>query len=302
MKEYKVSIIIASYNNFMLLRNCLNSLENCTHGINYEVIIIDNNSDEGTVSYLRSLKKANYTIIFNKENLGFAKANNQGMKIAVGDYLVLLNNDTEVTNNWLDELIAVAESDEEIGIVGSLLFFPDGKHVQHAGVRVASNGCGGLWAYHTHSMEYYSDHFKDIKTEQFQAVTAACMLVNKNTITKIGLLDESFINGYEDVDFCFRANKNGLKVFLAHKSKVYHHESVSKGREDYAMHNQSYLDEKWVGIIKPDASFMHFISERILIKQKMKKITRCKPELVPKLVTALGKRSFRRLERLFRYT
>ena len=108
MKEYKVSIIIASFNNFMLLKSCLNSLENCTQGISYEVIIVDNNSDEGTVNYLKSIKKKNYTIIFNKENLGFAKANNQGLKVAVGDYLVLLNNDTEVTNNWLDELIAVA--------------------------------------------------------------------------------------------------------------------------------------------------------------------------------------------------
>ena len=93
IKSYKVSIIIASFNNFMLLKSCLNSLEDCTQGINYEVIIVDNNSDEETVNYLRSIKRTNYTIIYNKENLGFAKANNQGIKIAGGEYLVLLNND-----------------------------------------------------------------------------------------------------------------------------------------------------------------------------------------------------------------
>jgi len=295
MKEYKISIIIASFNNFILLKSCLNSLENCTQGINYEVIIVDNNSDEGTVNYLKSIKKTNYTIIFNKENMGFAKANNQGIKIAVGDYLVLLNNDTEVTNNWLDELIAVAESEEQIGIVGSLLFYPDGKHIQHAGVRIARNG-GNLWPYHTHLLEYYTDLFNEIKTEQFQAVTGACMLVKRDTINKVGMLDESFINGYEDLDFCFRANSKGLKVFLAHKSKVYHYESVSKGRNDHTSLNQDLFHKKRGGIINADVSFTHFISERIHIKATCMKKIRHQPQLVPKLITALGKRSVRRIE------
>jgi len=302
MKEYKVSIIIASFNNVSLLKDCLNSLENCTHGISYEVIIIDNNSDEGTVNYLKSIKNKNYTIIFNKENLGFAKANNQGIKIAVGDYLILLNNDTEVTNNWLDELITVAESDEKIGIVGSLLFYPDGRHIQHAGVRVVLHH-GNLWPYHTHMLEYYSDLFNEIKTEQFQVVTGACMLVKRDTVTKIGLLDEGFINGYEDVDFCFRANSKGLKVFLAHKSKVYHYESMSKGRHDHVMLNQNLLDKKWARIIKSDVSFMHFVSERIHIKQAyMEAISRHQPQLMPKFIAALGKRTTRRLERLTKYS
>ena len=89
-----------------------------------------------------------------EKNLCPAKANNQGIKIAVGDYLIVLNNDTEVTNNWLDELITVAESDEKFGIVGSLLFYPDGRHIQHARVRVAINNRGQLWHYHTHMLEY----------------------------------------------------------------------------------------------------------------------------------------------------
>ena len=302
MKEYKVSIIIASFNNVSFLKDCLNSLEDCTHGISYEVIIIDNHSDERTVNYLKSIKKKNYTIIFNKENRGFAKANNQGMRIAVGDYLVLLNNDTVVTNNWLDELITVAESDEKIAIVGSLLFYPNERHIQHAGVRVALHH-RNLWPYHTHMLEYYSDLFNEIKTEQFQVVTGACMLVKRDTVTKIGLLDEGFINGYEDVDFCFRANSKGLKVFLAHKSKVYHYESMSKGRHDHAMLNQNLLDKKWARIIKSDVSFMHFVSEKIPIKQAyMQAISRHQPQLMPKFIAALGKRTTRRLERLTKYS
>jgi len=302
IKNYKVSIIIASFNNVSLLKDCLNSLEDCTHGISYEVIIIDNNSDEGTVNYLKSIKKKNYTIIYNKENLGFAIANNQGIRIAVGDYLVLLNNDTEVTNNWLGELIAVAESDEQIGVVGSLLFYPDGKNIQHAGVRVARSPDGHLWPYHTHLLEYYSDLFNEIKTEQFQVVTGACMLVKRDTVTKIGLLDEGYINGYEDVDFCFRANSKGLKVFLAHKSKVYHYESMSKGRHNNAVLNQNLLDKKWGRIIKSDVSFMHLVSERIHIKQAFKDAIRHRSELMPKFIVALGKRATRRLERLYKYT
>jgi len=296
MKEYKVSIIIASFNNFMLLKSCLNSLENCTQGISYEVIIVDNNSDEGTVNYLKSIKKKNYTIIFNKENLGFAKANNQGLKVAVGDYLVLLNNDTEVTNNWLDELIAVAESDEQIGVVGSLLFYPDGKHIQHAGVRVARSPGGQLWPYHTHLLECYDDFCGSIETEQFQAVTGACMLVKRDTITEVGLLDESFINGYEDVDFCFRTNRNGLKVFLAHESKVYHYESMSDGRDSQTRLNQNLLDKKWGNIVVPDASFTQFVSEKIPLKKQCLKALA--PHLVPKLIAALGKRSVRQLKNL----
>lgn len=300
MKEYKVSIIIASFNNFSLLKDCLNSLENCTQGISYEVIIVDNNSDEGTLNYLRSIKRTNYQIIYNKENLGFAKANNQGIKLAVGDYLILLNNDTEVTNNWLDELIAVAESEEQIGIVGSLLFYPDGRHVQHAGIRIAKNG-DNLWPYHTHLLEYYTDHYNEIKTQQFQVVTGACMLVKRDTINKVGLLDESFINGYEDIDFCFRANSNGLKVFLAHKSKVYHYESVSKGRNDHTSLNQDLLNKKWSGIINTDVSFIHFVSERIPIKAKCMKEIAQQPQLEPKFIAALGKRFVRRIENLSKY-
>jgi len=303
MNKYKVSIIIASFNNFMLLKSCLNSLENCTQGISYEVIIIDNNSDEGTLNYLRSIKRTNYTTIYNKENLGFAKANNQGIKIAVGDYLVLLNNDTEVTNNWLDELIAVAESEEQIGIVGSLLFYPDGRHIQHAGVRVAINNTNNLCPHHIYQYEHIDDIFEEIKTEQFQAVTGACMLIKSDTINKVGLLDEGFINGYEDVDFCFRANRNGLKVFLAHKSRVYHYESMSFSRNDNEELNQNLLNEKWATIIKPDRIWVSFCCDQNDIKQKLIRnaITNNQSYWKSKSITAFGKKCTERLESLAKF-
>ena len=96
----------------------------------------------------------------------------------------------------------------------------------------------------------YPDLFNEIKTEQFQVVTGACMLVKKDTVTKIDLLDEGFINGYEDVDFCFRANSKGLKVFLAHKSKVYYYESISKRWNDYSVLNHNLLGKNGIELLR----------------------------------------------------
>ena len=287
-----VSIVIPSYNNKNLLSQCVQSLITTDWHLVKDLIIVDNNSNKETKTYLKKINKEKIKIIYNSENIGFARANNQGIKIASGEYLVLLNNDTLVTKNWLIELINVAERDQQIGIVGSLLFYPDDKHIQHAGIRVAVNNLGDIYPHHIHRLEYFHDVRDRIKTEPFQVVTAACMLIKQTVVKKIGLLDEEFINCYEDVDLCFRAKHQGFEVYLAHKSKVYHYESMSPGRRDNENLNQHLLDKKWAGIMKPDRSWVAFCCGQTHLKQKY--ISDCVSNIDsgirPKLITSFGKK------------
>ena len=134
-----VSLVIPTLNNLDFTRECLEAIRKTAGMIPYEIIVVDNASTDGTGDYLLQEESAGrLKVIFNKENLGFAKACNQGARIAGGKYLIFLNNDTVPQPGWLEEMVQLAESDESIGIVGSKLLFPDGT-IQHAGVVVSAS-------------------------------------------------------------------------------------------------------------------------------------------------------------------
>ena len=135
----QVSIIIPAFNNLALTRQCLEAVRKTADPVPAEIIVVDNGSTDGTSAYLLQEQEAGHLqAIINSENLGFAKACNQGARAAAGHYIVFLNNDTIAQPHWLEEMVHVAESDTNIGIVGSKLLFPDGT-IQHAGVVVSAS-------------------------------------------------------------------------------------------------------------------------------------------------------------------
>ena len=248
-----VSIIIPTFNKLELTKKCIESIYNHTHGINYEIIVIDNASNDGTSEYLKeqSLINKNFTYIQNIKNEGFAVACNQGINQSQSEYAVLLNNDIEVTNGWLNALVKEAETDERIGIAGSLLLYPGTDKIQHCGVRIGKLG-NGIAPYHINKLKSLKYTPAARNSRDYKVVTAACALIKRKVIDDIGLFDEKFKNGYEDVDYCFRVYTNGYRIRYCADSVVYHYESMTPTRHDYDKINQALLDEKWFDKIEHD--------------------------------------------------
>ena len=182
----QVSIIIPTFNKLTLTRQCLDALNRNTAVDRYELIVVDNASSDGTVEFLREKEAAGkLRLISNPKNLGFAKACNQGARIARSGYLLFLNNDTEVQPGWLDPLIRILEADGQVAAVGGKLLFPDGT-IQHAGVVLTdAKGRDPLMGLHLFAKEK-SDFSMANERRVYQAVTAACALVrSKSAFDKI---------------------------------------------------------------------------------------------------------------------
>ncbi|HDP70607.1 MAG TPA: glycosyltransferase [Actinobacteria bacterium] len=248
VKDIKCSIIIPVFNKLKYTKQCLEALIENTPDELYEVIVVDNASTDGTKEFLACLE-GDVKIITNEENLGFAKACNQGAKAASGKYLVFLNNDTKVTPNWLDEMVKCVQEDEKRAVVGAKLLYPDDT-IQHAGVAVTDSP-HPIFPHHIHHKKP-SDAPEVNVMKEYQAVTGACMLVQRNLFEKLGGFDEKFLNGYEDVDFCFRVREAGYRVFYCPTSVIYHYESISEGRFAAVEHNVRRLHQKWLGKIRSD--------------------------------------------------
>lgn len=213
MKAKKVSIIILNWNGLDFTKKCLASIKNNTAGMDYEIIVVDNGSKAEEVLELKKLhaKGAIGKLILNKSNKGFSGGNNQGIRAAKGDYLLLLNNDTTLTKNWLAALVKTAEKDRKIGVVGPNIESYCQPGVVFGGGFVDKTGA----ARHSYSKE-------EGDAEQ---VGGAALFFKRKVLEKIGGLDEGFNPIYfEETDFCARARKAGFRVVFTPKSKVIHFE------------------------------------------------------------------------------
>jgi GT2 family glycosyltransferase len=252
-KSALVSIIIPVFNQLDFTIQCLEALASNTCYEPYEVIIIDNASTDGTAEFLQQSLSGNVKVITNKENLGFSKANNQGARSAGGEYLIFLNNDTVPQPGWLENLVDMADTMPDAGIIGSKLLYPDNT-IQHAGVvfDIVEND---LFIWHIYR-NFEKDHPAVNSVREFNAVTAACILVKKKIFFKIGMFDEIFLNGYEDVDLCFKAREKGYRVFYNPQSILYHYETSTErplDHDDISRKNAEGLITKWKGKIVSDA-------------------------------------------------
>lgn len=237
----RVSIIIPVFNKLDFTRNCLDALkENTPHDV-IEVIIVDNASTDGTYEFLASWEAAfPLKVIRNETNQGFAKANNQGARMAIGDYLVLLNNDTVPKPNWLPPLLNVFKNQTNVGAVGSKLLYPNGT-IQHAGVVTLKDDVRKHPLIPVHFGHKNPDSSGFNKLRRFPAVTGACMMVTKDLYEKVGGLDEKFWNGFEDVDFCFKILEEGLDIYFQPDSVLIHYESQS-GDQRFVRESENFLE------------------------------------------------------------
>ncbi|MBU1628188.1 glycosyltransferase family 2 protein [bacterium] len=213
-----VSVIILSHNGEKVLENCLRSVIETDYSP-LEIILVDNFSKDSTPQ-IASRYKEKIKIIRTKENFSFAKANNLGIKCSTGKILVLLNDDTIVTKEWIRSLVEVFEKDKKIGIVGCKILFPDSDIIQHFGGYIMPNGITMHYGYGENDGKNYSE----IKAVEY--VTGAAFAFRRSLVDTLGNLPEAYKPIYfEEVEYCFRAKKQGFSVVVAPDAKVYHYES-----------------------------------------------------------------------------
>ena len=235
------SIVMPVCNRGELTRDCLTALAALDGLPDYELIVVDNGSTDGTAGFLAQLG-GDVRIITNAENVGFAKACNQGAALAKGKYLVFLNNDTIPQSGWLNALVAEAESDASVGIVGSKLLYPDGT-IQHAGV---VRDCQYLLPYHIYK-SFAGEHPAVNQRREFQIVTAACLLIRRSLFEEVGKFDEGYLNGLEDADLCLKVRERGYQVVYQPRSVVVHLESQTPGRKAHESENSAHFLNRWGG-------------------------------------------------------
>jgi len=272
----KISIVIANKDHEGDLRRCVNSiLEKSTYD-NFEIIIVENNSATREIrdyysqllgrDYEEALKEnagkscdggrlfsedKKISIVTFKGAFNYSAVNNLGVSYASGDYILLLNNDTEViTVNWMEELLMYAQR-EDVGAVGAKLYYGD-KTIQHAGVVI------GLGAHRTAGHTHYKQHRQNLGymgrlcyAQNVTAVTGACLLTKKALYQEAGGLDEEFAVSLNDVDFCLKLRKKGLLNVFTPFAELFHYESVSRGLDDTGERAERYnresarFREKW---------------------------------------------------------
>lgn len=239
-----ISIIICTKDHIDDLDLCIQSILKKSTYQNFEIIVVENNSEETrTFQYYNKLKEnPKINIVYWEYDFNYSAINNYGVKYANGDYVLLLNNDTEViTSNWLEEMLMFAQR-EDVGVVGAKLLYPDDT-VQHAGVIV---GLGGVAA-HSHR-GYPADSVgyvgRMIVVQNISAVTGACMMIKKSKYLEVGGLSEKYQVTYNDVDFCLRVMKAGYKNIMNPYAQMYHYESKSRGMEDTSEKYKRFMSEQ----------------------------------------------------------
>ncbi|MFA5928097.1 MAG: glycosyltransferase family 2 protein [Candidatus Margulisiibacteriota bacterium] len=224
----ELSIIIVSYNNAQLLEDCIASIKaSMPIGTAPEVIVVDNNSADNTVAMLQN-KFPEVKLILNKDNKGFAAANNQGIRIAQGEYVMLLNNDTVIINDALSKMITYLREHPKIGLLGPRLLNGD-RSVQAQGSMLGP-------------------HFWNSKIPvETKFLRGAVFLTSKKVLDQVGLLDENFFFYNEDIDFCWRINKAGLKVVYYPLAEVIHFGGKTDWRRQWlGLKSTLYLWQKYL--------------------------------------------------------
>lgn len=219
-----LSIIILNWNTKDLVLNCVESIIKTKPKVSYEIIVVDNGSTDGSVSALRKTERIK--LIENKGNLGFSKANNRGIKKAKGKYILLLNSDTKVTEGAIDALYEFALSTPDAGVVGGELLNKDGtrqKSVFHFPTTIRA--ILEFWFGEKGTFALYEP--KGEKPQKVDSVVGAAFLITPKARQKAGLLNEKYFMYYEDLDYCRKIQKLGLKTYFVPGAKIIHYHGAS---------------------------------------------------------------------------
>ncbi len=236
-----VSIIIVSYNTKELTLKAIESVVNTIKNISYEVFIVDNASTDGSIEAIEKICNKNIKLICNKENLGFSAANNIAIRKAVGRYILLLNSDTIVKPDAIEMSIKYMDKDKEkaIGALGCKVVLRDGTLD-----KACKRGFPTPWNSLTYFLKldklfpsnkkfggYHLTYIKDNDIAEVDCVMGAFMLLRKETIEDVGLLDEAFFMYGEDVDWCYRIKKAGWKIMYYPKAEIIHYKKASSAKK-----------------------------------------------------------------------
>lgn len=228
-----VSILIPNYNHKAILKTCIDSLYNVNTYKNFEIVIVENNSTEKEIfDYYEELKKQhdNIQVVTYKGEFNYSRINNFGMKYTKGDYVLLLNNDTEmISPTALSEMVGCILR-PEVGAVGAKLLYEDDT-VQHAGVVIGFSGYAGH-VNHGINKDDYGYMVRARINCNYSAVTAACMMVKKSVFNQVGGFDEQFVVACNDVDLCLKICKEKYLIVYNAFALWHHYESKSRGYDD----------------------------------------------------------------------
>lgn len=244
-KKLKVSLIVLTFNNLALTKECLQSIQRNTEYDNYEVIIVDNLSTDGTRDYLQKyyVDKPNYTVILNNENVGFAAGNNIGLEKATGDILIVLNNDTYVSPFWLGNLIKGFKNNPELGLVG-----PVTNNIgNESKINISYNNWSEM---NIQSLHYISRHANEVYP--MDCLAFFCAAIRREVYSEIGGISTDYGLGFfEDDDYCQEVKKRGWKMAAIEDSFVHHHLSASfnqlknNKKELLMQKNKVIFESKW---------------------------------------------------------
>ena len=260
-EQPSVTIIIPTKNRLDLLRRCVESILLRTEYRNYTILIIDNGSDEKEIiNWLAQMcRVAPLKTLRDERSFNFSAMMNLGARHSDGEFLVLLNNDTEVlTPEWLSEMVGIGIQ-EDVGAVGARLWYPDDT-LQHGGCIMVGGVAGHA---HKHLPKGLEGYFKRAVLQQsFSAVTGACLLVRKAHFLEAGGFDEENLSvAFNDIDFCLKLLSLGYRNVFAPKAEFYHHESASRGLEDTVDKRTRFdkevrfMQAKWAKIIRDDPAY-----------------------------------------------
>jgi GT2 family glycosyltransferase len=256
-----VTLIIPTRNSVSLLRKCVRSITHKTDYSPFEILIVDNGSDDPeTLLYMKGISsQEGIRVIRDDRVFNYSALNNTAVKLARGTIIGLINNDIEViSSDWLSEMVSHAIR-PEVGAVGARLWYPDDT-LQHGGVIL---GRGSAWHAHRNIAKNDPGYMaRAICIQSFSAVTGACLVVRKSVYEELGGLNEADLQvTFNDVDFCIRVLKAGYRNIWTPYAELYHHESATRGDDDTpaksarARHELNYMQTRWACELMQDPAY-----------------------------------------------
>lgn len=233
----ELSIVTALHNHLDLTRAFLESLERHPPTIPWEIIWVDDGSTDGTRDWLGTLTAPHHRVILNEQNLGFAGANNRGARASTARLLTFLNNDLILQDGWFAPMLSGLNRTALPGFVGNVQLDAASGRVDHAGIWFNLIGTG------EHHLRGQASPPTG-EGDWFPAITAACCLIERDTFLEADGFDESYRNGYEDLDLCLRLSHAGRRHWVSYHSIVHHHIGASRGHQESPTNRQRFLS-RW---------------------------------------------------------